>query len=131
MCLDCRALNSITRKNAAPLPRIDDLLDRMVGAKYFSALDLAQGYYQMEIHPRDKEKTAFKTVSGLYQFNTLTMGLTNAPSVFQTMMNQTFGILINNCVLIYLDDILVYSKTEEEHIEHIERSKRKLQPQGW
>ncbi len=82
MCLDYRAVNAITKRNVFPLPRIDDLLDRLQGVTHFSSLDLAQGYYQMGILESDKEKTAFKTVDGLYEFNTITMGLTNAPSMF-------------------------------------------------
>jgi hypothetical protein len=118
ICLDCRARNSITRKNAAPLPRIDDLLDRLEGANYFGSLDLPQGYYQRGLRDKDREKTAFKRVWGLYEFNTLKMGLMNAPSMFQTMMNKTFEGL-HGCVIIYLDDILVFSKTEEDHIRDL------------
>ena len=80
----------LLREMFFPLPRIDDLLDRLQGVTHFSSLDLAQGYYQMGILESDKEKTAFKTVDGLYEFNTISMGLTNAPSMFQSMMNTTF-----------------------------------------
>ena len=118
MCLDYRAINAITKRNVFPLPRIDDLFDRLQGVTHFSSLDLAQGYYQMGIHESDKEKTDFKTVDGLFEFNTITMGLTNAPSVFQSMMNDTFKGL-EFCVIIYLDDILVFSINEDDHIRDI------------
>ena len=83
--MDYRALNAITKRNIQPLPRIDDLLDRVQGVSHFSSLDLAQGYYQMGIAKEDKENIAFKTVYGLFEFNTITMGLINAPSVFHVM----------------------------------------------
>jgi hypothetical protein len=119
MCLDYRAVNAITKRNVFPLPRIGDLLDRLQGVTHFSSLDLAQGYYQMGILESDKEKTSFKTVDGLYEFNTITMGLTNAPSMFQSMMNTTFKGL-EFCVIIYLDDILVFSRSEDDHIRDLE-----------
>jgi hypothetical protein len=90
MCLDYMALNATTMRNVSPLPRIDDLLDRLQGVTHFTSLDLAHGYHQMGIAEEDKEKTYFKTVDGLFEFNTITMGLTNAPSVFQTMMAKPF-----------------------------------------
>jgi hypothetical protein len=92
MCLDYRALNAMPKRNVFPLPRIDDLLDRLQGVTHFTTLDLAQWYYQMGIAEVDKEIMAFKTVDGLYKFNTITMGLTNAPSVFQAMVNKTISL---------------------------------------
>ena len=129
MCLDYRAVNAITKRNVFPLPRIDDLLDRLQGVTHFSSLDLAQGYYQMGILESDKEKTAFKTVDGLYEFNTITMGLTNAPSMFQSMMNTTFKSL-EFCVIIYLDDILVFSRSEDDHIRDLELVLARLKLHG-
>jgi hypothetical protein len=129
MCLDYRAVNAITKCNVFPLPRIDDLLDRLQGVSHFSSLDLAQGYYQMGILESDKEKTAFKTVDGLYEFNTITMGLTNASSMFQSMMNTTFKGL-EYCVMIYLDDILVFSRSENDHIRDLELVLARLKLHG-
>lgn len=119
MCIDYRALNAITVKNKYPLPRIDDLFDQLGGCKYFSALDLQSGYHQIKISEEDVPKTAFRTPMGLYQFRVLSFGLTNAPATFQAEMNRIFGDLIGTCVLVYLDDILIYSKTEAEHLRHL------------
>jgi len=119
-CVDYRALNSITVKNSHALPRIDDLLDKIQGAQYFSSMDLLQGFYQLPLKESDRPKTAFKTVFGHYQFRVVSMGLSNAPSVFQRIMNQIFHKQLNKSVLIYLDDILIFSKTLEEHLQHIE-----------
>jgi len=123
MCIDYRALNKITIKNSYPLPRIDDLLDKLQGAKYFSALDLMAGYHQLRLRDSDVPKTAFKTTSGLFEYKVMTFGFTNAPSVFQAIMNKVFseaGIL-NKFVLVYMDDILIFSKTEEEHLFHLKQ----------
>jgi hypothetical protein len=129
-CVDYRALNQITIKNSHPLPRIDDLLDTIQGAKYFSSMDLLQGFYQLPILQSDKEKTAFKTPFGLYQFRVVSMGLSNAPSVFQRVMNYIFKDYIGKFVAIYLDDILIYSKTQEEHLEHLKLVLAKVQEYG-
>lgn len=126
MCIDYRALNAISVRNKYPLPRIDDLLDSLSGAQYFSALDLTQGYHQLVLHSDDVPKTAFNTHIGKYQFKVLPFGLTNAPSVFQSAMNTLFSDMLNKGVLIYLDDILVYSKTEEEHYQLLERVLQRL-----
>ena len=117
MCVDYRALNSITRKDKYPLPRIDDLLDRMHGSKVFSSLDLQSGYHQIRIDPADVPKTAFRTHQGLFEFILLSFGLTNAPAAFQREMNKIFADL--PFVLVYLDDILVHSKDETEHKAHL------------
>jgi hypothetical protein len=118
-CVDYRALNQITVKNGHALPRIDDLLDKIQGAQYFSTMDLLQGFYQLPLRESDRPKTAFKTTFGHYQFRVVSMGLSNSPSVFQRVMNQIFKKQLNKSVLIYLDDILVFSKTPEEHLQHI------------
>ena len=119
MCIDYRGLNKLTRKNSYPMPRVDDLLDQLRGARLFSAIDLMQGYYQIGIKPEDCEKTAFRTPQGLYEFKVLPFGLANAPAVFQTLMNKIFSQQIGKSVLVYLDDILVYSKTPEDHLTHL------------
>ena len=129
MCLDYRALNKITVKNRYPLPRIDDLLDQLNGATVFSGLDLASGYHQIPITEEGDSRslTAFRTPQGLYQWRVMPMGLSNAPAVFQRTMQQVFGDMIGKFVLIYLDDILIFSKTPEEHVQHCEAVLRRLQ----
>ncbi len=119
MCIDYRALNKITVRNQYPLPRIDDLLDQLQGAKVFTSLDLQSGYHQIRITEEDQPKTAFKTPMGLYQFKVLSFGLCNAPSTFQAVMNSIFGDLIGRSVLVYLDDILVFSRSPDEHVVHL------------
>ena len=119
MCIDYRSLNKLTRKNSYPMPRVDDLLDQLRGAQLFSAIDLMQGYYQIRIKPEDCEKTAFRTPQGLYEFKVLPFGLANAPAVFQTLMNKIFSQQIGKSVLVYLDDILIYSKTPKYHLKHL------------
>ncbi|GBG70301.1 hypothetical protein CBR_g6429 [Chara braunii] len=119
LCIDYRRLNAQTIKNVGPLPRIDDLLERLGGAKYFSKLDLKSGYHQIEIQPRDRYKTAFKTRYGHFKWIVMPFGLTNAPATFQVAMMMEFRDLLNRTILIYLDDILVYSRTLDEHLEHL------------
>ena len=119
MCLDLRALNSVTIKNRYPLPRIDDLLDKITGASYFTSLDLTAGYHQIRITDEDVPKTAFRTPFGHFQFKVLTFGLTNAPATFQAVMNDIFRPYLDDFVVVYLDDILIYSKSAEEHERHL------------
>lgn len=124
MCIDYRGLNKITVRNAYPLPRIDDLFDKLQGATTFSSLDLLSGYYQLRLHPDDVPKTAFRTPTGLYQYRVLPMGLTNAPSVFMAAMNRVLHGL--PFAVVYLDDILIFSKSPEEHVRHVEEVLRRL-----
>lgn len=120
-CVDYRALNAITKRDNYPLPRIDELLDRLAGAKFFTSLDLASGYWQIRIEEADVEKTAFQTRYGAFEFLVMPFGLTNAPSAFQRLMNQIFGAATDDFLLVYLDDLLIFSKTWEDHIKHVKQ----------
>lgn len=120
MVVDYRAVNKLTRQDRYPLPRIDDILDKLQGARYFSSLDLLSGYHQIKLKPEDVEKTAFRTPFGLYEFLVLPFGLTNAPATFQRVMNHIFrDFVAAGFVVIYLDDVLVYSKSSAEHEHHL------------
>ena len=115
-CVDYRKLNSVTHQDAYPLPWIDATLDSLSGAAYFTTLDLASGYWQVEVEEQDKEKTAFSTPQGHFEFNVMPFGLTNAPATFQRLMECVLAGLSGEQCLIYLDDIVVFSKTFQEHI---------------
>ena len=131
MCIDYRKLNEITTKDAYPLPRIGQTIDALQGAGYFSSLDLASGYWQVPVAEKDRHKTAFCTPEGgLYEFVKMPLGLTNAPATFQRLMNKIFKEDIFKHVLIFLDDLLVYSETPEEHLEHLEKVFLKLRAAG-
>lgn len=121
LCIDYRALNKITIKNRYPLPRIDELLDRLYGAKYFSIIDLRSGYYQVRIAEGDVEKTAFRTRYGHYEFKVLPFGLTNAPATFMQLMQDILRPYLDKFCINFIDDILVYSNTLEEHKQHIKQ----------
>lgn len=130
--VDYRALNKLTVKNRYPLPGIDDLFDKLHGAQYFTSLDAASGFHQILLKPKDRPKTASRTPFGHYQFKVLPFGLTNAPATFQTVMNKLFdqahfdangaaipGELLSDFVLVFIDDILIFSKTAEDHQRHL------------
>jgi hypothetical protein len=119
LCVDYRALYSITFENRCTIPGIDDLLDAVSGSKYFTSLDLTSGYHQILISEEDQPKTAFCTSFGHFQFKVLIEGLTNAPATFQTAMNSVFHPYLRKFVVVYIDDILIFSRTEEEHKAHV------------
>jgi hypothetical protein len=126
MCVDYRALNKAMVKNRYPLPRIDDLFDRLLGAKVFSRIDLRLGYYQIRIAEGDKEKTACHTRYGSYEFLVMPFGLTNAPSTFCTFMNDIFREWLDDFVVVYIDDILIYIGSLEEYAEHLRKVFQRL-----
>ena len=121
MCIDYRALNDITVKNAYPLPLVGELFDRLQGARYFSKIDLRSGYHQIRVAAEDVPKTAFRTRYGHYEFLVLPFGLTNAPATFMHLMHQTFRQYLDEFVIVFLDDILIYSPTQSEHDVHVRK----------
>ncbi len=129
MCVDYRQLNSKTRKDAFPLPRIEKSLDGLAGAKWFSTLDLASGYSQVEVAEKDRAKTAFCTPFGLFEFNRMPFGLCNAPSTFQRLMERMFGDCRYQSVLLYLDDLIVFSSSVQQHLKRLEEVFSRLQKQ--
>ena len=118
-CVDYRKVNAITRKDAYPLPRVDDTLDMLGGSKFFSTLDLASGYWQVEVAPEDRAKTAFTTSEGLYQFKVMPFGLCNAPATFQRLMDRVLGGLKWSSCLVYFDDIIIVGSTFDDHLRNI------------
>jgi hypothetical protein len=125
-CIDYRRLNAVTKPDAYPLPRIDELLEKYETSKWFTSLDLAAGYHQIEMEELDKEKTAFICSKGLYEYNVMPFGLRNAPGTFQRVMDKILKEYIDKFVVVYIDDILIYSNSFEDHLTHLTRVLKKL-----
>jgi hypothetical protein len=119
LCVNYRPLSTVTIKNKYPFPRIDILFDQLAGAKVFSKIDLRFGYHQIKIKPSDIPKTAFSTRYGLYEYLVMSFGLTNAPAYFMYLMNSVFMPELDKFIVVFIDDILIYSKTDEDHADHI------------
>ena len=129
-CVDYRQLNSITKKDAHPLPNIQDVFDALQGATIFSTLDLKSGYWQMPMAKDSVAKTAFTCHLGLFEFNRLPFGLTNAPAIFQREISKVLSGLIGQVCLVYIDDIVVFSRNEKEHAQHLEQVFQRLKQVG-
>ena len=127
LCIDYRKLNSITKKDAHPLPRIEDIFDTLSGSRYFTTLDLAMGYHQVEMHPEDRKKTALSIPFGLFQYNVMPFGLATAPATFMRLMSIVFSGMIYNSCLVYLDDIIIFGQTIIEHNQRLESVLKRLQ----
>ncbi|GKB90448.1 putative reverse transcriptase domain-containing protein [Tanacetum coccineum] len=117
--LQDKELNKLTVKNRYPLPRIDDLFDQLQGSQFFSKIDLRSGYHQLRVHEDDIPKTAFRTRYGHFEFTVMPFGLTNAPAIFMDLMNRVCRSYLYKFAIVFIDDILIYSKTQEEHVEHL------------
>jgi hypothetical protein len=126
ICVDYRSLNKVTIKNKYPLPRIEDLFDQMKGASVFSKIDLRSGYHQLKIQESNIPKTTFRTWYGLYEYIVMSFGLANTPAYFMYLMNKVFMEYLDKFVVVFIDDILVFSKTEEEHENHLRLVLEKL-----
>ena len=130
MCVDYQLLNAKTHRDAFPLPRIDESFDAMRGSKWFTTLDLASGYHQIAMDESDQEKTAFVTPMGLYEFTRMPFGLSGSPATFQRLMQRCFGDQCYQTVLCYLDDIIIFSSTFDNHLERVEMVLQRLQKIG-
>ena len=119
-CVDYRKLNATTVKNRFSMPIIDEILDELAGTKYFTKLDMRSGYHQVRMKPEDEYKTAFKTHQGHYQFKIMPFGLTNAPATFQCIMNEMLAPFLRKFVMVFLDDILIYSPDFDTHLHHLQ-----------
>ncbi|GBG61692.1 hypothetical protein CBR_g23207 [Chara braunii] len=131
LCIDYRGLNRYTVKNSYPMPRSDELFDRLAGNRFFTKIDLRSGYHQIRVAAADQPKTAFRSRFGHYEFTVMPFGLTNAPATFQKAMNDIFRDILEQYVLVYLDDILVYSRTLEKHLRHLRDVLNRLRRHGF
>jgi hypothetical protein len=126
MCIDYRALNEVTIKNKYPLRRIEDLFDQLRGASVFSKIDLRSGNHNLRIQPSDILKTTFITKYGLYEYTVMSFGLTNAPAFFMNLMKSVFMDYLDKFVVVFIDDILIYSQSEEEHVDQLKMVLQRL-----
>jgi hypothetical protein len=126
MCVNYRKLNKLTIKDVYPLPLINTMIDKLKKAQYFTKIDLDGAYHQIRVKPEDIPKTVFNCELGHYEFTVMTFGFSNAPATFQRIMNEIFHIEENSFIIVYLDDILIFSETWEEHIRHIRWTLDKL-----
>uniref|UniRef100_A0A8R7TUN7 Reverse transcriptase domain-containing protein n=1 Tax=Triticum urartu TaxID=4572 RepID=A0A8R7TUN7_TRIUA len=131
LCIDYRHLNAMTRVSKFPVPVIEELLDELHGAKWFSKLDLRAGYHQIRLAEGEEFKTAFQTHSGHYEFKVLSFGLAGGPATFISVLTDTLQPLLRHCVLLFFDDILVFGRTWEEHVSHIRRVLELLRKDQW
>jgi hypothetical protein len=130
-CVDYRHLNVITSKGQYPVPIIEEFMDELKQVSWFTTLDLCAGFHQIQMDPIDSHKTAFQTHAGHYEFRVMSFGLTGAPHTFQKAMNSTLAPLLRKCVLVFFDDILVYSSSFEDHVYHLEQVLQILQQDQW
>jgi hypothetical protein len=126
MCINYQTLNEVTIKNMYPLPRIEDLFYQLRGASVFSKIDLRSGYYQLRIQPSDIPKTTFITKYGLYEYTVMSFSLKNAPAFFMNLINSVFMDYLDKFVVVFIDDILIYSQNEEEHVDHLKMVLQRL-----
>ena len=130
-CIDYRKLNDVTIKDSYPLPRIDESLDSLSHTKYFSTLDLASGYWQIGLVVDARKKSEFCTTSGLYQFKVMPFGLTNAPATFQRLMERILAGLQWQICLVYIDDVIIFSRTFDDHVQHLSVIFERLRALAW
>lgn len=130
-CVDYQMLNALTVKSKFPIPVIDELLDELSGACWFSSLDLRAGFNQIRLAPGEEHKTAFQTHWGHFEFTVMAFGLTGAPNTFQCAMNTSLRPLLRKCVLVFFDDILVYSRSFEDHLQHLQQVFQLLHKDQW
>jgi hypothetical protein len=129
-CVDYRKLNAITKKDRYPIPLVDELMDRLAGAKFFTKLDIRQGFHRIRIDPDSQDLTTFRTRYGMYKYKVVPFGLSNGPAVFQRYVNSTFFDYLNKFMIVFMDDLLIYSKTIREHKEHVKKVLERLREAG-
>jgi hypothetical protein len=130
LCVDYRGLNEVTRKDADPLPRVDENLGELKDANFYTRLDLSSGFWQVRVRDHDIHKTAFQTIDGLMEWVAMPFGLCNAPSTFQRMMNDLLRDFLHEFVTVYLDDVCIYNRPLEEHLEHLRPALQRFKEEG-